>query len=189
MAELPDDISPFQIGTTGHYNHVSFTLIGRIRMSWEDGGWNEWFLWFDDGKKGWLAEAQGFLALSFSYDAPNEGQSVPPSWSDKPLHLGQENIHIDRQPYTVSDLKQAICVACEGELPSVTKQGEKSYSADLLGPDTLFASFDCDENWVPEHCFLGVYVEFDDLCFDQLRELPGWKKGSLPPLSTTHTNS
>ena len=70
MAELPDDISPFQIGTEGIYNHVHFALIGRVRMAWEDGGWNEWFMWFDDGKKGWLSEAEGFLAISFEVRCP-----------------------------------------------------------------------------------------------------------------------
>src|SRR4051812_49254224 len=65
MAELPDDISPFQIGTTGTFRKIHFALAGRMKIGWEDGCWNEWFFFTDEGKKGWLAEAQGSLILSF----------------------------------------------------------------------------------------------------------------------------
>ena len=168
MAELPDDVTPFQIGTTGVFDRTPFSLIGRARMAWEDGGWNEWFLWFGDGRKGWLAEAQGFLAVSFVQEL-----SRASDWTRKPLRLDQD-IDYDSETYTIADLKRAECVACEGELPSVLKSGQKSFVADAIGPGGEFLSVSCDGHWVPEELFAGVYAEFNTFGFSHLRELPGW---------------
>ncbi len=68
MAALPDDMSPLQIGTGGFYNDLRFTIIGRMKIGWDDGVWNEWFLYTDDGRRGWLAEAQGSYGISFELD-------------------------------------------------------------------------------------------------------------------------
>jgi hypothetical protein len=168
MAELPDDVSPFQIGTTGSFLRERFSVIGRVRMAWEDGGWNEWFLWFDDGRKGWLAEAQGFLAVSFAQELPEDA-----SWVDKALILGQD-IGFDAGFYKVADLKQAECVACEGELPSVFKPGQATFVADAIGLDGGFLSVNCDNRWVARELFAGAYAEFNSFGFSRLRELPGW---------------
>ena len=126
MAELPDDISPFQIGTTGSYNNVHFSLIGRVRMSWEDGGWNEWFLWFDDGKKGWLAEAQGFLAISFEFDRDETPAANSLAWTKAPLHLGQD-IYLNRQSFSVADLKACESVACEANCRPSCSRGRNLF--------------------------------------------------------------
>ena len=68
MAALPQDMSPFQIGTQGKFDGVGFGIIGRMKLSWENGYWNEWFIVSEDGRKGWLAEAQGFYAVSFEIE-------------------------------------------------------------------------------------------------------------------------
>src|SRR3981081_310847 len=65
MAELPPDLSPLQIGTRGEWNGRGFELLGRIRVEWELGSWNEWYAEFAGGVEGWLAEAQGFYMVSF----------------------------------------------------------------------------------------------------------------------------
>lgn len=178
MAELPDDISPFQIGTNGLYHQVHFSLIGRVRMAWEDGGWNEWFLWLDDGKKAWLAEAQGALAISFESELPSQA-----GWLHKPLQLGHE-ISVASEVFMISDLKTSQCLTCEGELPSVIKQGQKSFTVDAVSKTGKFVSFSCDELWHPQELFIGTYVEFNALSFTHLRELPGWKS---TPSSTQPT--
>src|SRR5690348_11601741 len=65
MAELPPDLSPLQRGTSGSWKGVAFELVGRVRVAWEDGSWNEWCAVFADGRTGWLADAQGLLMISF----------------------------------------------------------------------------------------------------------------------------
>jgi hypothetical protein len=34
-------------------------------MAWSAGFWNEWHLFLDDGRFGWLTESQGQLAILF----------------------------------------------------------------------------------------------------------------------------
>src|SRR5688572_12411014 len=63
MAELPPDMSPLQLGTRGKYEGTSFEIVGRLKVAWEEGTWNEWYLLFDSGRDGWLAEAQGFYGV------------------------------------------------------------------------------------------------------------------------------
>lgn len=179
MAQLPQDISPFQIGTSGVYKGIAFTLIGRLRIGWEDGAWNEWFMFSDDGRKGWLAEAQGSLAISFEEDLP-EGEAVATkgirnekiiTLSDMPK-LGI-SIIINHKTYSVVDIKESECIASEGELPFVSPQGRKTKSVDLLGSGGEFACIEYSENAKVKR-FIGEYVEFDDLKFSNLRELTGW---------------
>ena len=65
MSELQDDLTPFQVGTTGMFFQEKFELVGRLKIPYQDGFWNEWYALFGDGKEAWLAEAQGFLGLCF----------------------------------------------------------------------------------------------------------------------------
>lgn len=164
MAELPADISPFQIGTTGKWKTLGFTLVGRMKIGWEDGCWNEWFLFTDDGRKGWLAEAQGSLALSFEVEESEAPDSFP--------ELG-ETVKLQKKPFTVTDIKQTECIGAEGELPLIAPKGRKARSVDLAGANGAFASMEYSAP-SPIRIYVGEYAEFDELHFTNLRELPGW---------------
>ena len=63
-ALLIEDQSPYQIGTEGTLGKIHFTLLGRLRFQWEQGFWDEWFAWSDEGQTCWLADAQGFLSFT-----------------------------------------------------------------------------------------------------------------------------
>lgn len=195
MAELPPDISPFQIGTTGRFKNIGFTLVGRMKIGWSEGIWNEWFLVSDEGKKGWLAEAQGFLAISYETELmPDEGfekaLTQPHEWEGDnnirpatrkalgmkdplPLGLGH-SVGIGGKSYQVADIKEAECIGSEGELPFVAAKGRKTTSIDLLRGEGEFANVERDESG-KVRIYLGEYAEFNDLNFNHLRELPGWK--------------
>lgn len=171
MAELPADISPFQIGTTGKFDNVTFTLIGRMKIGWEDGNWNEWFMYFDDGRRGWLAEAQGALAVNFEVAEKEAPVKFP--------KLG-EHIKLQDKPFVVADIKEGECIGSEGELPFTAPQGRKTKSVDLLDNRGGFASMEyCPPE--PIRIYMGDYVDFDNLQFSNLRELPGWSM-KRPPL-------
>ncbi len=170
MATLPDDMSPLQIGTTGIYDGVRFEIIGRVKLSWTDGFWNEWFIISDDGKKGWLAEAQGFFAVSFEID-----QSEFPDL--KKLNSGIKDILGDRlkirnELFKIVDIKEAICVGSEGELPFLAPQGRKTKSIDLIGPNGEFASIEIEDN--KYRIYVGNYAEWEDLHCSNFRILEGW---------------
>jgi hypothetical protein len=66
VADLVDTRSPLEVGRTGSFEGVSFTLTGRAQLRHAAGGvWDEWYAAFADGRWGWLAEAQGRFYMTF----------------------------------------------------------------------------------------------------------------------------
>ena len=169
MAELPPDLSPFQMGTRGTWKGTGFELVGRVRVAWQDGSWNEWCALFGDGRIGWLGEAQGLLMMSF----PNEADAIDPA-SSKHYTVGSW-VELDGRRWTVTDIKKAVCLAGEGELPFVAEPNRARTSLDLEvvgGTVAAFASIEFyDEG---PQLFVGEYVRFGDLHFTELRAVPGW---------------
>ncbi|MBC7693131.1 MAG: DUF4178 domain-containing protein [Methylotenera sp.] len=179
MSELLEDMSPLQVGTRGVFERGSFEIIGRLKIGWPqgtlDGGtWNEWFLQLDDGRQGWLGEAQGFYMISF----PEEDRRGVPAVSE--LVPGKNVLLLGGKTFVVDDIKQAQCIGSEGELPFRAPQGRKNVSVDLSaapgsnlsGTQNAFASLDYSSDGVK--LYVGKYLEFDDFKFTGLRELDGW---------------
>lgn len=165
MTEMPQDMSPLQIGTQGTFENSRFEIVGRQRVTWEAGSWNEWFLHFDNGKDGWLADAQGFYMMSFQVHEPIELPDVAT------LQVAQ-TLRIQGRTYRVDDIRLVQCQGSQGELPVRGVQGRQSTSVDLVGESEQFGNIDyaISENRV----FLGKYVDFDDFKFMNLREFDGW---------------
>lgn len=164
MALLQEDMSPLKVGTQGRYEKTSFSIVGRLRIRWEEGAWNEWFLLFDDGREGWLGEAQGFYMVSFPV-------LVPPLPPLEEIKVGLE-IKLQDTLYQIDDIKEVCCEGSEGELPFQAPKGRKSTSIDLTGPDRRFACLDYSKDGI--QTYAGSYVDFDSLKFQFLREINGW---------------
>ena len=84
MADLPVDPSPIQIGTEGIYRNKPFVVIGRILYEYDQGGWNEWHLMFNDGTSGWLSDASPEYAVSFLRPLPPKvpaAHELPRGWT------------------------------------------------------------------------------------------------------------
>lgn len=169
MAELPADLSPLQIGTRGEWGGKGFTLLGRVRLVWKEGGWTEWYSSFDDGQRGWLAETQGFFAISFI----KETEETPPRIRD--LVPGSA-LDFGGQHWQVVEGKEVTCLAGEGELPFVAKPGTTRFSVDLAGPRGEFGSLEEAEARIT--FYEGSYALFADLKFSNLRPVPGWTDGA-----------
>jgi hypothetical protein len=164
MAELPPDLSPFQIGSSGIFKAEKFELIGRQRVHWKNGSWNEWYLSFIEGGVGWLAEAQGFLMIS----RPAPEQS-PPALE---LCYPGASFLIDGGLFQVQDSKEVTLLGSEGELPSRGEKGRQFTSVDFVGDGDRFASIEYGEEKAT--VYLGVFVEIEDLRMTHLRSLDGW---------------
>lgn len=167
MADLQDDPTPLQIGTKGASYGQSFELIGRLKVAYEEGSWNEWYAMFGGDKVGWLAEAQGFYALCF----PFEGRvfQLPREEAVRP------KMAVDLSPqgtYQVEDLRRVHCIFSEGELPVNAVQGRKSLSVDLADHHGRMATIEYSD--AEPRVYIGEYIEFDDLQFQNLRHIDGW---------------
>src|SRR5262245_47683528 len=110
VADLPEDISPIQLGTEGFYGGKSFVAVGRIVYDYAEGSWNEWHLGFNDGSSGWLSDAQLEYALSHFV----ETKFPLAQWNQ--VHRGQR-FRWDDTLYEVTTITKARYRGVEGELP------------------------------------------------------------------------
>ncbi len=165
MSELPQDMSPIQIGTSGVFERAKFAVVGRQKISWADGSWNEWYVLFDDGRDAWLGDAQGHYMVSFQV----RDQFKLPALSQINVNA---SVALSGATFTVEDIKEVVCVGSEGELPVKGAQGRKSTSVDLSGPDKRFGNIDFATEG--NRLFFGKYAEFEELQLMNLRELDGW---------------
>jgi hypothetical protein len=177
VASLPEDMSPFQLGTQGTFGGVAFQLIGRLRMGWADGYWNEWFFAAEDGRKGWLAEAQGTFGVSYEVETPLHAntQRVLTQMLDAkfdPSVMDDRTVTLADKAFRMTDRKTAVCLGCEGELPLLATQGRQSVCLDFMGEPDEFASIDAHKN--QHRLYVGRYVEWDDLKISYGREIEGW---------------
>lgn len=169
MASLPEDMSVVQIGTQGKFSGKSFQVIGRQKISWEQGYWNEWFVLFEDQRNAWIAEAQGQYSISTLVD--NHGIILPPANEFK---VGK-NFTWKNKRFEVVDIKEAQVQGIQGELPILTYIDRKSVSVDLVGEENNFANVDISlADSKDRKLFLGQYLEFEDFQFTNLRTINGW---------------
>jgi predicted RNA-binding Zn-ribbon protein involved in translation (DUF1610 family) len=176
VAALPPDMTPFQVGTDAYDDDSRITLVGRLRLAWQDGFWNEWFFVSDSGRKGWLAEAQGTYALSYEVEEPlheNTRKAIV-RWSEskgRDYVIGQ-SLTIASKSYSLTDVKKAVCMGCEGELPIVGAVGRRATSFDFMGGPDEFASIEVSRDDL--RVFAGRYVEWEQLRASNLRQIEGW---------------
>jgi len=170
-----DDVSPLQLGTEGTYEDKRFMLVGKLKVRYNAGTWNEWYAIFNDGGEAWLAEAQGFFMLSFRTDADGrryEGWESHPAEVKRPKTVGN-TLTVAKETFTVTDVKHATYVGSEGELPFRAEPNEEAITYDLTGPGGQFASVEYSGKEV--RLYVGRYVAFDDFKFSNLRALEGWE--------------
>lgn len=164
VADLPPDASPIQINTEGAYGNHSFVVVGRIIYQYEQGGWNEWHIIFNDGKDGWLSDAQDEYMVSFAQNVPN----LP---SPKDAKLGQD-FQWNHIQFTVTSRTLAHYAGVEGELPFQYWDKKDVVFIDLRSHANDFATLDySDEKPV---LYIGKAVDFDDLRLMNTRKFEGW---------------
>jgi len=170
VAAVPDDLSPLQLGVTGLFERQRFTVVGRLRKTWEDGSWNEWCVLFEDQRFGWLAEAQGDWVMTFEQPAAALAE-VPTAIAAARAQPG-ERWRIGGRAFEVRDSKQVRCAAAEGELSVAFSIGEQALSIDLAGAGLEFATVEFRAGVTSG--YVGRFVEFTECHFANLRHLDGW---------------
>lgn len=151
--------SPLRIGVAGKSRGHGFRITGRTQLRHQAGGvWDEWYAAFDDGRWGWLAEAQGRVYLTFAV-----ATEAPPV---DIIEIGATLF----DDLTVAEIGRAEVVSAEGELPWDPQPGAFYAYADLTGPDAKFATIDYSEE--PPVVFKGIETTYRDLGIE-LEERPG----------------
>ncbi|MCC2866718.1 MAG: DUF4178 domain-containing protein [Candidatus Accumulibacter phosphatis] len=178
MAELLEDRSPVQIGSTGTFRKHPFTVIGRIQMQYEAGLWNEWHVLFEDGRTAWLAEAAGEWLVS----AQVAVSDPLPAFAALALEMP---VILDGRTFTVSNLVTARCISGQGELPFKVAAGYDVQSADLRG-NNRFLTIDYSET--PPLVFVGQAIAFAELRLSNLRSPDDHSPAAAPQVTARAFN-
>lgn len=171
-AELFDDHSPLQLGVTGRWQGLAFTLVGRLQYAYADGRWTEWHALFDASDLGqglrsaWLSEDNGAYVLAL--DRPLNDR-VPQAGT---LFPGQKAL-IDGRAWEVASVVQAHVHAAEGELPRPPQPAGPDHAfviADLRNAQDEVGTLDYAEPARP-HWSVGRAVRLAELQLAGLRGL------------------
>ena len=153
VAALIDTGSPLRVGLAGKFRGNGFRISGRTQMRHQAGGvWDEWYAAFDDGRWGWVAEAQGRFYVTFKV----AGDAPPLESLDLGMPVGS---------FVVAEIGRAHLLSAEGELPWTPVPGSEYAYADLTGRERRFATIDYSET--PPVFFKGVEATLSELGLEE----------------------
>jgi hypothetical protein len=136
VADLALTPSLIAVGDQGTLAGRPFQVLGRVQLDHGAGPWDEYYVAFDYGQAwGWLAYAQGHWYVT----AYAHGVTAPPFAGlrlEMDVPLGGAGV------FRVGEIKSATIRSTEGELPAPFPSGSTRRYADLLGPQTAFATLD-----------------------------------------------
>lgn len=173
-AEVPEDVSPLQLGARGRDDDKPFEIVGRVRWRWTDGAWNEWCALYDSGGYAWLGEASGRLMLLTEVETSAwSGGAVAAMRAGQSVRMG-DTASLNNLDYAVNDVQAVECVGSEGELPFATPIGTTGTSVDLQRADGRVATLQTENGELSGYA--GRYVTLADIKATGLREFEGWPK-------------
>jgi uncharacterized protein (DUF983 family) len=166
VAELVPTSSPFKLGMDARPQKGMrpFHIAGRLQLSTGEGTWDEWYVGFNDGTWGWLAEAQGGFWLM----TPVKPPQVPPYEQLQPgetLDLGAYG------SFAIVEAREATYASAEGELPFTAPPGSVFRYADLSGADGSLATLDYGDGPGLDGFYVGRPVALASL---GIAELVAW---------------
>jgi len=162
VADLLPIESALALFQEGRWRGLGFLVIGRAQLRHAAGGvWQEWYAKFDDGRWGWIAEAQGRLHLTF--EAAGAGE-LPP-WE---AFAVAERITLEYdgpRSFAIAERGQAEYLAAEGEIPYRFVPGGRFRFADLSDGSGRFATLDygAPDEPGPPAVYLGATVGLGEL--------------------------
>lgn len=134
VSALIDTASPLKLGLAGRYQGTGFRVAGRLQYRHDSGSfWDEWYAAFDDGRWGWLDEADGNYYITFE----TQDRDAPRA---KSLQLGEEVAAVDSMK--VFEIGVAELVSGEGEMPHRFLPHSTYTYADLSGSGGRFATIE-----------------------------------------------
>ncbi len=175
--QVPFDVSPIQIGTRLTVGGARGEIVGRERWAHSTGFWNEWLLQFPSGEAFWVAEESGLYMIMTEVElttrTANQLAELMKGFNPP---IGKE-VQVDKQKYTVADVKRIRCVAVEGSLPHIIGANIARRSLDLRTKDKEVLTFQSDETG--QSLWRGAYYRLEDLEPVGLRRFEHWSSPSF----------
>jgi hypothetical protein len=153
---LIDYGSRLAIGQTGRYFGREFMVLGRLRIDYEDGFWDEWYIQFlDNGETGWIQEDDGSFVLfteagrlrqRLNLDGVKVGSFVP--------------LTTDMDKVFITSKSKASVNGGEGELPFRIIPGQQADFVDgILDGEVISVELLAEDNVL----FRGKPLELEEL--------------------------
>lgn len=118
---LIDYGSALSYGSANRLREQAFTILGKVRLEYEDGFWDEWYIEREDGSNGWIQEDDGSFVLF------EQVGKVPQSFNLNDITVGGSYTFSDEiQNMFVSSKGQATIKGGSGELPFKIIPGERA---------------------------------------------------------------
>jgi hypothetical protein len=161
VADLAPLESPLSLFIEGRFQGIGFMLVGRAQIRHGGGGvWQEWYGKFDDGRWGWIAEAQGRVFVTFE----SAGAGAVPPWGQLAPSMQLALLDGAWRTYMVAERGEARYLAAEGEIPYRFQPGGAFLFADLSDGHGHVATLDYgDRADEPPSIYLGREVVYGDL--------------------------
>lgn len=104
----------FFVGAMGELAGERFQVLGRVRYSYDEGTWDEWYLLLSNGEPAWLEEDEGELTLSRMEPL----DEVVPAFDQ--IRVGQQ-LTVQGVSFRVTERCRATVLGCEGQLFGLTR--------------------------------------------------------------------
>lgn len=115
-----------RVDRQGSFAGDRFRVAGRVRLSYEGGSWDEWWLEFENGNDRWLEEDDG----AYHFHSPVTLNVEPAVF--KTLKVGQV-IASDGQNWFVTESGSARVMGVEGQIPVTLRPGFTLNYFDVVG--------------------------------------------------------
>jgi hypothetical protein len=180
IGAIVDTDSPLQLNAEGRIGRVGYRVVGHLQKDHGAGPWDEWYVELDDGRTGWLSEAEG----AFYFLLGNDSE---PGLSFEDFTPGHR-FSLKGHRFVVEERGHGRVVAAAGQLPSDVDPSADSYYVDATGPGGVFATLDFGTGTTDPEVFIGRRMKLEELGIppDQLR--PRVKKVSLQQARCTQCN-
>lgn len=151
MADVLEDFSPIQVGTSGTIDGRGFTVVGRLQLRYPAGLWNEWYVLDDHGEGAWLSDGSGQYTFTRAVDRSTLAGAALPRFTG--LTAGAR-LNLGRAPdgstlvFVAGDVRTARCTGGQGELPFAVGAGYEARVADFRRGDEFVTLDYSDETAV-----------------------------------------
>ena len=136
IAAPDENDSPLELGMQGSYQGHSFDIRGVARLGHDAGGfWDEWYLLFDDGRWGWLAEVQQTFYITFAVEFKQAVKT--PTFAEMQLEQ-RFLLRAGDPPMQVTEKGYGRPLGARGEIPYELAPQKVYPYADLSGPGGRF---------------------------------------------------
>lgn len=159
VADLVPTAPVMTVGDLGRVDGRPFTVGGRLQLDHGQGPWDEWYVAFEDGTWGWLAQGQGRWYLT----GPTAASGFP-TWEQMvPGNAGQ--LPGTDVTWTVAERGESTLLSAEGELPFPAVPGERGRYVDLQGAEGAFATLDYGDGSGAPTFYVGRELPRDAISF------------------------